>query len=1094
MSNPDPKEERIFEGALGLGAGERGAYLDRECGGDAELRRRVEGLLDALDRAGAFMRAPAAGAAGAGMQREQAGDRIGRYKLLQAIGEGGCGVVYMAEQQEPVRRRVALKVIKLGMDTRQVIARFEAERQALALMDHPNIARVLDAGATDAGRPYFVMELVRGVRITEFCEEHRLPIEERLQLFIQVCHALQHAHQKGVIHRDIKPSNILVSLDDGIPVPKVIDFGIAKATTGQPLTDRTLFTAFEQFLGTPAYMSPEQALVTSVDIDTRSDIYSLGVLLYELLTGHTPFDQKELLAAGLDGMRRTIREKQPPRPSVRLDTLGVKELTTTAERRRTEGPRLLHGVRGDLDWIVMKALEKDRARRYETATGLAADLGRHLNDEPVLARPPSRMYELRKTARRHSLAFAAAAAVVLALASGITLTTWQAVRATRAEQMQVRLRTDAEKARQEAQAEAGRLLEFKKELSTADFLQAQRLLEQDNSNDALAYLAQSFYEDPANRAAATRLATLLAYRSWMIPVTALPHSNRVNWAEYSPDGRRIVTASEDGTAQVWETDTGKAVGEALRHPFGVTQARFSPDGQRMVTASEDATVRMWDLKTGQVMSRPLRHGSPVTSLQFSPDGGRLVTGTATNTTRVWDLATGRSLARWQGQESRKVRVPDPRTEEHASVDKKAMVVLSRTIEVRAEFSPDGNRVVTGAEDGTARVWDVGTGQPVGEVMEHESAVTAARFSLDGQRVVTVTREGKVQLWDPGTGKPEGRSITHGGGVLDAHFTDDGQQLVTVAHDHTARAWDPHTGEEQPGAVIHGRPVGAFQFSPDGRRWVEITPSHAARVWDLAAGEPVCEPFRDAGNLLLAAFGADGQSILTTSSSSFAHLWKPATTPAWPSALPVPPPDYAMNLDWLQPHFSPDGQRVLRSSADHTVRIWDANTGTELLRLKHETNVQWCEFSADGRKAIKRTSEGDLRVWDAFTGRPFSPLLKAEPSERQQLSPDGERVLRLTSDATATVWDTATGRPLLGPIEGWGHFAQFSSDGRRLISVLDTADKRTVSRLHLWDARTGVKLAQLEEPGESASAFFLQDPRRLVTFKPRNGNGRVARLK
>src|SRR5436190_4105573 len=293
---------------------------------------------------------------------EKPGDRIGRYKILQQIGEGGCGIVYMAEQEEPVRRRVALKVIKLGMDTKSVIGRFEVERQALALMDHPNIARVLDAGATETGRPFFVMELVRGVRITDYCDEAKLSTRERLNLFIQVCHAVQHAHQKGIIHRDLKPSNILVTINDGVPVPKVIDFGIAKATTDQRLTDKTLFTAFEQFIGTPAYMSPEQAAMTSLDIDTRSDIYALGVLLYELFTGKTPFDAEELFRSGLDEMGRTIREREPLRPSTRLSTMADADLTTIATLRQSEPAKLSHLLRGDLDWIVMKALEKDRTR------------------------------------------------------------------------------------------------------------------------------------------------------------------------------------------------------------------------------------------------------------------------------------------------------------------------------------------------------------------------------------------------------------------------------------------------------------------------------------------------------------------------------------------------------------------------------------------------------------------------------------------------------------------------------------------------------------------------------------------------------------
>src|SRR5208283_1031143 len=348
MNESKPSEETLFEVVSQLPAEKRGAYLAKACGGDAALRERLEVLLRAHDRASAFMAEPVAPALPRKADlhiplSERLGDHIGYYKLLQQIGEGGCGVVYMAQQEKPVRRLVALKVIKLGMDTKSVIARFEAERQALALMDHPNIAKVLDAGATESGRPYFVMELVRGIKITDYCDQNQLPTAQRLELFIQVCRAVQHAHQKGIIHRDLKPSNILVTVNEpGSPgVPKVIDFGIAKATQGK-LTDQTLYTAFEQFLGTPAYMSPEQAVMTNFDIDTRSDIYSLGVLLYELLTGKTPFETQELLAAGLEEMRRTIREREPMRPSTRLSTLLEGELATTAKARQAEAPKLIH--------------------------------------------------------------------------------------------------------------------------------------------------------------------------------------------------------------------------------------------------------------------------------------------------------------------------------------------------------------------------------------------------------------------------------------------------------------------------------------------------------------------------------------------------------------------------------------------------------------------------------------------------------------------------------------------------------------------------------------------------------------------------------
>src|SRR2546425_88297 len=444
MNEASHQQETLFDAARKLtDPAQRKAFLDAACARYPDLRRRVEVLLAAgtdadkffadgsaaLSAASEPVESPAQGGKDGGTVRvtlplqEQPGTRVGHYKLREKLGEGGCGVVYVAEQEEPVRRRVALKVIKLGMDTRQVVARFEAERQALAIMDHPNIAKVLDAGTTENGRPYFVMELVRGIRITDYCDQNHLDTNQRLELFRQVCNAVQHAHQKGIIHRDLKPSNILVTLHDGVPVPKVIDFGVAKATEGR-LTDLTVYTQLHQFIGTPAYMSPEQAEMSGLDIDTRSDIYSLGVLLYEFWTGDTPFDARELLKRGLDEVRRTIREVEPPRPSTRLSTLANGELTDVARRRHIEAPKLINLLRGDLDWVVMKCLEKDRTRRYETANGLAMDLKRFLSNEPVVARPPSAAYRLEKLVRRNKMAFAAGAVVFLALIVGFGTTTW----------------------------------------------------------------------------------------------------------------------------------------------------------------------------------------------------------------------------------------------------------------------------------------------------------------------------------------------------------------------------------------------------------------------------------------------------------------------------------------------------------------------------------------------------------------------------------------------------------------------------------------------------------------------------------------------
>jgi tetratricopeptide (TPR) repeat protein len=462
---PDPLDslEERFAAALARPPAEREAFVRNSCAGDPVLAAELTALLQAHERSEKFLEDVPAHEVAAAARRDEArkaadevaGARIGRYRLIEKIGEGGCGVVYRAEQEAPVQRPVALKIIKLGMDTRAFVARFEAERQALALMDHPNIARVFDAGETERGRPFFVMELVDGVPITRFCDEQRLSLVDRLELFIKVCQAIQHAHQKGVIHRDIKPSNVLVVRQDGEAVPKIIDFGIAKATESR-LTERTLVTEFAQLIGTPAYMSPEQLDFARADIDTRSDVYALGVMLYELLTGSTPFANAELLRGGFDAMRRTIREQEPPRPSAAVGGLDATTLGAIALARRLEPARLAARLRGELDWIVMRCLEKDRARRYPTASALGDDVRHHLLHEPVTAAAPGGFYMFKKFARRHRAAFASglAFAILLVVAAGVSA--WLAARATRAEHLaQAHLRAEAD-ARAMAERESAR--------------------------------------------------------------------------------------------------------------------------------------------------------------------------------------------------------------------------------------------------------------------------------------------------------------------------------------------------------------------------------------------------------------------------------------------------------------------------------------------------------------------------------------------------------------------------------------------------------------------------------------------------------------
>jgi len=980
---------------------------------------------------------------------EKTDDQISHYKLLQQIGEGGCGVVYMAEQTEPVRRRVALKVIKLGMDTAQVIARFEAERQALALMDHPNIAKVFDAGATDSGRPYFVMELVRGIKITDWCNQNQLSTTQRLDLFIRVCQAVQHAHQKGIIHRDIKPSNILVTLHDGVPVPKVIDFGIAKATNGQRLTDKTVFTAFEQFIGTPAYMSPEQAEMSGLDIDTRSDIYSLGVLLYELLTGNTPFDARELMASGLDAMRKTIREKEPVRPSTRLSQAlvgdDVRRLTSKKSKIQNPKPEIVRVssrrllqvretialLRGDLDWIVMKCLEKDRGRRYETANGLAADLKRHLDNEPVMARPPSTAYRLQKAFRRNKVAFSAGLAVAAALLLALAALSVSTLLITR-QQKETRHALQAE-----TQAKRESMQSLERERVDSYFHRitlAHRELSVDNLAATLKYLNQcpedlrGWEWDYLNRLG-------------RIEPVVLRNTNAVHGLAFHPDGRRVAAGCGDGTVRIWDLTSGKVVQMLRGHEQYVFCVKFCPpDGRFLASASADRTIRLWDLSTGlevfQVEGVQGEQTGMANSIAFSTDGAHLTTPSADGAVIFRDVSDGREVSRLPA------RQPMP-----------SIAVAS---------SPDGELLATGGWGGVLQIWNVRTHAPLQSLSNQFRAtrISAAQFSPDSQQLVTSSFDRTLRVWDARSGEVLRSLAGHIGIVSSLAISPDGRRIASSGgEDKTVRLWDAESDREILTLRGHTSGCHAVAFSADGRRLVSAAGDGTIRVWDATPLQPnQAEPAltcRHQGEVWSVSFSPDGRILASGGWDKTVRLWE-AQTGAHVRTLSHP--DYVFHIS-----FRPDGQQLAASTfpdgKGETVKIWDTLTGQEAYAIREVRSMPFCvSFDPTGRYLLREGTNYTVKVSDARSGAEVGVLGRHDWNIWSIVfSPDGQRVATASSDGWVKLWRWDPSR-LAWPQEpewklrvravGFGERVVFSSDGRKLMTG---GEENTVK---IWDIGAG----------------------------------------
>jgi WD40 repeat protein/serine/threonine protein kinase len=1120
--------------------GERVAFLDGACAGNDDLRGRIDRLLEEHQRQESFLLdSPSPGFAATMEQSvsEQPGAVIGIYKLLEQIGEGGFGVVFMAEQTQPVRRKVALKVLKPGMDTRQVVARFEAERQALALMDHPNIAHIHDGGETASRRPYFVMELVRGIPITDFCDQHHLNVRERLDLLINVCHAVQHAHQKGIIHRDLKPSNIMVTLHDSVAVVKVIDFGIAKVT-GQQLTEKTLFTNFAQLIGTPMYMSPEQAHMSGLDIDTRTDIYSLGVLLYELLTGTTPFDRERLRTAPYDEIRRIIREEEPPKPSTRMSTLGAAASTTSANRQ-SDPVRLRQILRGDLDWIVMKCLEKDRNRRYETASGLSRDIQRYLRDAPVVACPPTPSYRLRKFARRNKVVLAVgaliSAAIVLTIvgATGYSLALHQAQVADRLREAQARTAKALEVANTERE-EATRL----KAEADAYRLQAQRvsatlamerglfLCERGDAATGLLWLGHSLeLAPPIDLALHREIRSNLA--NWQHAIhplrAALHHGLPVEMVAFSPSGQTVLTASHDKTAQLWDRSTGRRLA-TLQHHDKVYAGVFSADGRLIATGSQDGTARLWNATTGEPLSiNPMRHRDYVGSLAFSGDCRRLVTGSWDHTAQVWDVLDGKPIGpRLQHADmvhcvavSPNDRVVATASRDHtvqlwdASTGEPLMPPFKHDDAVtRVAFSPNGEILATGGLDGT-RLWHLATRNSIAEVLG-VGKISALVFSRDGQSLLMGCGTGTAQILDIATGNQRGTNLAHQTGICAAVFSPDDKWVLTGTDDGLARLWDSVAGSSVGMPLRHQDRVSSVAFSLDGKAMLTGTYEGTAWLRDVGTGDPGSVLLRHGKGVTRAAFSRDGKMVLSGCGDGSAWLWDAATgkllRPIGPhskhmlavtfspdgSFLATSSGDFTAQL-WetstgkhraTMEHadrvasvaVSPDGRIIATAAYDRTARLWNAVTGQQLLVFEHEAEVNVVVFSPDCQFLLTGSEDATARLWNLPRGDLIgSPLKHRSGVNSVAFSPDAKRVATGSDDHTAVIWDVDTRQQItLGHQSGVSAVA-FSSDGR----IVVTASSDWTAQL--WDSTTGKRLCgALEHQGAVLAAAFSPDGRSLVT--------------
>ncbi|MBK8977479.1 MAG: protein kinase [Planctomycetes bacterium] len=1098
MSDSDPVPEEADLDSVFARCLER---IDDEGDGALELvcREHPEFADELRARLG---RLRAAGIVSRGASRPE---RIDRYRILDVLGEGGMGTVYLAEQREPVRRRVALKVIKLGMDSRQVMARFEAERQALAMMNHDNIARVFDAGTTDTGQPFFVMEHVAGLPITEHCDMHQLGTKERLELFQQVCSGVQHAHQKGVIHRDLKPGNVLVSVEQGRAVPKIIDFGLARATD-HGLVAATIFTELGQIIGTPEYMSPEQAEMTTQDIDTRTDVYSLGVMLYELLVGELPFTRRELREAGLLEIRRKIREDVPPKPSTRLSSLGEAS-TTVARKRNTSAGALARELEGDLDWVVMMALDKDRNRRYASATELAGDIGKYLSQQPVDARPPTVAYRMRKFCSKYRSQVTAFAVVLLTLVAGIVGTWRSLIRERQQRGIAQRMSSEAERRATEA-VEAVR--RERRGAYLAGLFSAQAAIQLDDVRAARERLDET---PPEHRAWEWRYAYASLDESlWRLP-------NRL-MAGLDPLGERLLVIDGSREAEIRWLDGRDVPVRLIGHSAAVTDAAFSADGARAITGSLDDTARIWDVRTGDPVAVCRGHEAAVVDAEFDAAGRRVVTCSFDGTIRIWDASDGSELVCITCEDA-SIEEPGPPDRERTlgdiasqgrafrrlAVDRtgERLIVVSAAARVRlfdlttrellreidardAEFDAEGRRFVTRGDSVT--VWNARSGARLLDL--DERSAYRARFDSSGARIATVSQDGLTTLWSADSG--DRLRVLPTRNARDVRPAPDGRYLIVIgAWSRVAEVWDTRTAslvrKLRHDAVVLGTTISADgsriltqceSFASDGSRGLERFSIYA---WDAADHDGSRDVARHTADIRSVELGSDGRTIVTATEHGVC-LWD-AVSGRQVSVLVT-----ADEQEARRAVLSP-GLRWVAAELGNSVSILNADTGVVERRLGGYGGLRAASFAVDGQHIL--LSRGDkivmleTRGWTPvrefhvdgevadgvvfLVDRPLALSWHVErPRDPRQLPSD------LVMDSDVSLWSVETGEVLATLEHSSWLLGLDPVVGHRggLVATMDRSD------VILWDD-TGQRVRRLAGDGSPIlQAAFSADDSLLLT--------------